>query len=138
MAPSTHLVPTHQQRQLYTIWSPHGPIYTRNLRVASPDRHLSQQNWLYTLPTVFGSGIAVVGSGLPATLAATFTWAYWIGCQVLASFVVEMATARGFIAIEVALGKAASPIDIAAMFASHSLGESIFVAGGTRSCKILY
>jgi MFS family permease len=85
---------------------------------------------IYTPPAVLGSAIATVGSGLLATLAVNSSSAYWIGYQVLTSFGVMMAIAQGYIAIEVALGKAASSIGIAAMLASQSLGASIFVAVG--------
>jgi hypothetical protein len=85
---------------------------------------------LYTPPAVLGSAIAAVGSGLIATLPVNSSSAYWIGYQVLTSFGVAMAIAQGYIAIEVALGKATSSIGIAAMLASQSLGASIFIAIG--------
>jgi hypothetical protein len=85
---------------------------------------------LYTPPAVLGSAIAAVGSALIATLAVNSSSAHWIGYQVLTSFGVAMAMPQGYIAIEVALGKATSSIGIAAMLASQSLGASIFVVVG--------
>ncbi|KAE9366713.1 MFS general substrate transporter [Stipitochalara longipes BDJ] len=85
---------------------------------------------LYTPPAVLGSAIAAVGSGLLATLAVNSSPGHWIGYQVLASFGAAMAIAQGYIAIEVALGKATSSIGLAAMLASQSFGASVFVAVG--------
>jgi hypothetical protein len=85
---------------------------------------------LYTPPAVLGSAIGAIGSGLLATLAVNSSPAYWIGYQFLTAFGVAMAIAQGYIAIEVALGKATSSIGIAAFLACQSLGASIFVAVG--------
>ena len=85
---------------------------------------------LYTPPAVLGSIIATAGSVLLATLAVNSSPGHWIGYQILASFGVSMAIAQGYIAIEVALGKASSSIGLAAMLASQSFGASVFVAVG--------
>jgi hypothetical protein len=85
---------------------------------------------LYTPPAVLGSAIGAVGSGLLATLAVNSSSACWIGYQFLTAFGAAMAIAQGYIAIEVALGKATSSIGIAAFLACQSLGASIFVAVG--------
>ena len=85
---------------------------------------------LYTLPAVLGSIIATVGSGLLTTLSINSSPGHWIGYQILTSFGVSMVIAQGFIAVEVALGKATSSIGLAAMLASQSFGASVFVAVG--------